>query len=216
MNSNGGYTICNLDNNTYSTQYGPPEDLSAANAYGGYGLVNNGDCQGVYGPGLTGQLGPGLDLHTPQPGGASLPYDPGSVLGPPGGGGQGHGDNGYGPLHPGTCASGPPPGMQPTDGGYYYSHPHHHGNMINNGMGGPGDMHGHPGLGGSTPYPAYPDQTGMLCSVPCSTPGYCLPGVKCGQNPSPNSDQGPVTTYKWMTVKRTVQKTCKYIYIYIS
>ena len=203
MNSNGPYTICNLDNNTYVTHYGQEtasasshHHAAAAAAHYGYDYDQYSH---AYGAGAGGGGGSGggassgasnggchgaMDLASPLP-----PYaeGPGSVITH-----TQHAQVPY-PMH---CGS---QGQQPY-------HPYY-GGLVN------GDLAGH--IPNSPGYPpAYPDSysPSMMGQHPCSTPGYG--GTAGGQPASP--DQGPVTTYKWMTVKRSQPKTtstdliCKY------
>ncbi len=214
MNSNSDYTICNLDNHTYSSSnYSTAESVgNSAGGYAhhhGYGVHNNGIVD-------TGQLGYGAAaaMHHgpgPEPGlpGGPVPpppppshqtaahhpppphlYQGGGLLSagspPPGAPG------GYPGIHHGsTCMTGPAghhPGMPYGD---YYPNP---AGVITNG-----------GLDCSTggyPYPHHDPQG------PCiTTSGYGLPNHHHSQGQgSPPQDQTPVATYKWMTVKRNGPK----------
>ena len=218
MNSNGEYTICNLDNNTYSTSY--PDPISTSNySYSNVnnGLVDTGQQYGYGGP------GPGSGHHHGNPGLQDLT----------GGQQQGHGmgpaydgtasgvlNHGSGPgqqpsvaygLHPGACGGGPGPNVAQNHGQTPY--PPYYGPPGNLGMNGSiPDMSPHhgmpnPGYPGSC-YPDHADCNPIMCNSPGTTMGY---GVMCntqGLSSSPNHDQGtPTTTYKWMTVKRSTPKT---------
>jgi hypothetical protein len=188
MNSNGPYTICNLDNNTYVTHYSQESAAAASHHhhhaaaaaahYGyaaaadydqyahAYGAGAGGGGGGTGGSGSAGCQG-AMDLASP------LAY-----------GGEGSVITHTQQVPYMHCAQ----GQQPY-------HPYY-GGLVN------GDLTGH--IPNSPGYPpAYPDSysPGMMGQHPCSTPGY-------GGGSQPSSpDQGPVTTYKWMTVKRSQPKT---------
>lgn len=203
----GEYTLCNLDNHTYTSGYPTQQDqMPYGGGYGGGEYVNGGGLHQGPGPG-------------PPNGGLELP--PHGAMGPHMGYEQG-----------GMCGEDAPPhsqavylhgeaqGHQNWSGGqHHYPPPPHQGRFYGSaGMGfngGIADMppvpHGLPQNGG---YPlGYPDPTNcnpLLGTPNSSAPGYCLsPHDHVGLSSSPGSDQGPVTTYKWMTVKRGTPKTGK-------
>jgi hypothetical protein len=180
MNSNSDYTICNLDSHTYSSNFIAESVGSTGYSYAN---VNNGLAD-------TGQLGYGASASLQQSGAVDLAHsghqsghlyhhgNTGSVLSPttppPGP---------YHSMHPGTCG---------PQTGYDYYAPHH----SLNGM----DV---PNSTSVYSYPEHPAGHGHQPPglPPVSTAAYGI------QNSGPNSgsqasDQGPVTTYKWMTVKR--------------
>ncbi len=199
MNSNGDYTICNLDNHTYTSNYN--QDSISTSGYSSY-VHNNGI--GVD----TGQLGYGASaaaLHHGggDPGPLTGPNSTGPHGGPPnlypgsvlGAGSPAPGHGGYPgiPHHGSTCMTGPTPHPGSPYADYYPGHP---GVITNGGLdcttAGPGGY-----------YPHH-DPNGPPC---ISTSGYGLPNHHHSQGQgSPNQDQTPVATYKWMTVKRAVPK----------
>ena len=213
MNSNSDYTICNLDNHTYTSNYSA-ESVSNSGGYGhgSYSVHNNGIVD-------TGQLGYGAAAamhHGPGGGGGpdGLPPPPpshhstttaahhpppphlyqGTVLtagSPP------PGPGGYPGIHHGsTCMTGPA-GHHGVPYGDYYPTP---AGVITNG-----------GLDCSTggyPYPHH-DPNGP-CITTTAHGGYELPNHHHSQGQSsPPQDQTPVATYKWMTVKRNGPKPGK-------
>lgn len=187
MNANGPYTICNLDSNTYTTHYNAAGGGAGAGGGGGgagqehhasYGYDYDQYPHG-YGGGGAAAGGGGGGCHMDVPA-YSDPH--GSVIT--------HTQHAPYAMHP--CP--PPPG---------HGQPYHpyYGGLVN------GDLAGQ--LASSPGYPpAYPDSysPGIMGQHPCSTPGYGLGGGTAGGQPAAN-DQGPVTTYKWMTVKRSQPKT---------
>ena len=201
MNSNGSYTICNLDNNTYTTHYNP--DLNTSSS-GGHGPSHHG-APGSHGPSSYGYPdydqypygagggggGASNGCHSGMELGSSLAYDPSnSVITHTQHAAQAPGH--YAAMHPGHCG--------PGQGQY---HPYY-GGLVN------GDLAGQ--LPNSPGYPpaGYPDSysPGMMGQHPCTAPGYPphMGGSASGQHGS-SPEQGPVTTYKWMTVKRSQPKT---------
>ena len=228
MNSNGDYTICNLDNHTYTSNYGQPqsESMPTSTAYGGYPTnVNNGLADGGaqlgYGASAGVSSGPGdhLGPHHPQGhhqqggghhmGGYHSHHHQGqSVISP-----ASPTHHGYGPLqhhphhgHPhNPCL--PPPGQPPPHYEYYG------GSVITNGSPGGGVDGLNAGLyspyGPPEPAPGQPPHCGGI-PVTSAPHGYdvhdsALHGL------SPSADHPPVTTYKWMTVKRTIAKPGEFL-----
>nr|ABY67952.1 labial hox protein [Capitella teleta] len=195
----GEYTLCNLDNHTYTSPYNGTEGAN----YNGYTGAEYGVHHGA-GPGPPGAS---LELHSP----AGLGY------GEAGGMCDGepahsqavflHSDGqGYGAIACGGGSSAPQQhqGYPAPHAGYYG-----HGMTFNGGI---ADMPPH-GLHSNGGYLGYPDPTNcnpLLGNPNASNTGYCLsPHEHVGLSSSPGSDQGPVTTYKWMTVKRGTPKTSK-------
>nr|UCR60973.1 labial homeobox protein [Urechis unicinctus]UOF37924.1 labial homeobox protein [Urechis unicinctus] len=130
--------------------------------------------------------------------------------------------------------SGPGPGLSPPHHHHHHLHPHHHpshhshypphhpgtggfygpSNMaFSGGLAGDMPPAHHPGMSGNAGYPGacYPDPScGPLIGSPCNTSlPYGLAPHEHGLPSSPGDDQGPVTTYKWMTVKRSTPKAGK-------
>ncbi len=187
MNSNGDYTLCNLDSHTYTTSYPNGEIPSGFNysAAVNHGYVDTG--QFPYGGSgnslaLQGHHTGTMDLSQSHPGGASgHPTSEAEDQGPspigPHYEGPLHGHHSSSPghqppgpysLHPGTCSGngGPVHGHHPGQNhhhhpgypGTYYSHPHHPAAP-------PGMLNGgtlaeipHPGMANIPPgYTPYPD-----------------------------------------------------------
>ncbi len=212
MNSNSDYTICNLDNHTYTSNYSTAESVSNSGGYGphhgSYSVHNNGIVD-------TGQLGYGAAAA------AAMHHGPGEGLPPPPPSHHHHSTTtaAHHPppphLYQGTVLTGSPP---PGPAGYPGIH---HGSTC---MTGPA---GHPGMpyGDYYPTPAGVITNGGLdCSTggypyphhdpqgPCiaTSGGYGLPNHHHNQGQgSPPQDQTPVATYKWMTVKRNCPKPGK-------
>lgn len=203
----GEYTLCNLDNHTYTSPYNGTEGAN----YNGYTGAEYGVHHGA-GPGPPGAS---LELHSP----AGLGY------GEAGGMCDGepahsqavflHSDGqGYGAIACGGGSSAPQQhqGYPAPHAGYYG-----HGMTFNGGI---ADMPPH-GLHSNGGYLGYPDPTNcnpLLGNPNASNTGYCLsPHEHVGLSSSPGSDQGPVTTYKWMTVKRGTPKTCKFnLFVFVA
>ena len=203
MNSNADYTICNLDNNTYTTHYGPP--VAATSGYG-YSNVNNGYVD-------TGQIGYNMVQQEPSPdlegqgamGGAHYPHPGSTVIShtpSPGQGAQGYGNI---PFH--TCIEGMP---TPVYSGYYSP------GMNNGGADLSLNMSQSPATAYDVQYHSSPSN---MCHGASPSPGPYgdlngTPGH--APHPSQQSDTGQVTTYKWMTVKRTTSKATipgKYLFL---
>lgn len=207
MNSNGDYTICNLDNHTYSANM--PHEALGNGAYS-YAAVNNGlsDTAQLAGYGSNGAgtvgahaVGP-LDCSVgpPQQQGG-LQYHPG-----PGGGGSvithsSQPPGPYGMPHPNACAP-----VAQTQA--YYPHHHHHPHHHHYGSGGmiPGDGTGHHQQG---------DEVSQYGYHNASPGNYCNPGYPLPTSPMPATPGGApegggnIATFKWMTVKRSVSKNGK-------
>ena len=209
MNSNGEYTICNLDSHTYSSNNYSAENL-ATSGYS-YSNVNNGIPD-------TGQLGYGASAGMPP---ASTP----DHLQHPGQHHQGGGHHMYG-HHQGQASvispTSPPPGYGPLQ---HHPHPHHN-SCLGGGQqphydyyGGTVITNGSPGVelnsGLYSPYGPPEPSPGQPPHSHCGIPTTSAPhGYNLQDSPihslSPSSDQPPVTTYKWMTVKRSVAKASKF------
>lgn len=190
MNSNSDYTICNLDSHTtYSANFVP--DSIGSTGYS-YSNVNNGLSD-------TGQLGYGASASLQQAGAVELSHGGGHH---PGHHIYSHHSNstsvltptppppGSYPMHPGTCVTGQP--------GYDYYGP-------------PGvNTNGGVDITNTTSTYSYPDHTaGHVHQAPGLPPSSAAYGVHNSNSGSQASEQGPVTTYKWMTVKRGNHKQGK-------
>ena len=195
MNSGGGdYTICNLDSNTYTTNFVADSGLSSAADYGGAYDVNNAALaeQYVYGDGGRGgggrdtgvldlvQRPPLPDQHRPEY------IDLGPVRGEP--------------------PPPPPPGygMPPT----MHAYSGYYGPVLAEAV--------------SPDYGCFPtEQSRSLASCTVYATGQRCPmttGQECSDR---TNDQVTVATYKWMTVKRNTPKTgetilyLRYFYSYV-
>lgn len=209
MNSTSDYTICNLDNHTYSSANFPATDSIPSSGYS-YSNVNNGLVD-------TGQLGygassvlqqgsaPELSQANTTPTGHHVYQNPGTGLPP----GSSPPHIPYG-MHPNTCIAPQNTGYGPGD--YYGT-----GGVISNGSIG-ADLTNTAHL-----YGGYPDhQTGghghIHGQTHCISPtGYGLQNNNhqllhgAGAQPPTCTEPGPgVTTYKWMTVKRSAGKAGRY------
>ena len=191
MNTNGDYTICNLDNHTYTSNY-PTENITTSGYT--YNNVNNtlvDTGQLSYGGGLQHQHG---QVEMPHGG---VAHHPPHLYGGTHGGHHAH-NNGI------LSAATPPPShhyMHPAatclpNSGHPY-HDYYSSGMLNGGVDVPNP---------ASPYP-YPDPTAGHGHQPHGMPtagGYPPHHMNMGNG---GQEQAPVTTYKWMTVKRsTAQK----------
>lgn len=206
MNSNGEYTICNLDNHTYSSNY-PPDGITASSGYGGYANVNNGLAE-------SGQLSYGANAGVPTvSSGPDHLGHPGQHPQHPGGHPMyGHHQNQTSVISP---TSPPPHGYGPLQ---HHPHPHHNSCLPPPGQhfdyyGGSVITNGSPGVdlnsglyspyGPPEPSPGQPPH----CGIPTTSgPHHYDVHDSPIHSLSPSTEHPPVTTYKWMTVKRSVPK----------
>ena len=194
MNSNGDYTICNLDNHTYSTNF--PHDTIPTTGYG-YSNVNNGLVD-------TGQLVGGYGATSLNPASAvDLSHTQ-----PPQQQQQHHHHHAHHLQYPGpnsviTHASQqqtggygmPPSSLGQTQPYNYYTH-----NLLPNGAGGGG------GGGGATDLSGTPPPYSSYAESPLSTPITNTYRPQSSPQPPQSNDGPPLATYKWMQVKRSIAK----------
>nr|AAD55932.1 homeoprotein CH-Hox1 [Chaetopterus variopedatus] len=189
MNSNGDYTICNLDNHTYSTNF--PHDTIPTSGYA-YSNVNNGLVD-------TGQLGYGantplsavsaVDLSHTQP--AQHHHHPHHLQYPGPNSVITHASQQQQQQQQTAGYAMPPSSLGQSQPYNYYTH-----NLLPNGGAGGGTD-----LTGTTPppYTSYAES-------PHSTPITNTYRPQSSPQPPQSNDGPPLATYKWMQVKRSVPK----------